>query len=198
MARYLVSTFLIALMAREGACEPRIPVAVIGSGSSVVVDTSPQKPLINVRIDIGTLRQIGDAIEAEMTWTLRLGRLADEGHHYPDAPIPEGSAYVERTRTICRPHGPLAYLVETRIVAPDGNLVAKQAYDADVEREKAEKPPNGWPRTDTPGYIGDLHSLVCWVAARKCEDKDFTWPPPPNDNNTFIPRCRLPDHVRSE
>jgi hypothetical protein len=89
MARYLVSTFLIALMAREGACETRIPVAVIGSGSSVVVDTSPQKPLINVRIDIGTLRQIGDAIEAEMTWTLRLGRLADERHHYPDAPIPE-------------------------------------------------------------------------------------------------------------
>ncbi len=57
-------------------------------------------------------------------------------------------------------------------------------------------------------YGPDPRSLVCWAAARKCDGKDFTWPPPPNlaplDNSAraaamrkayaagFAPACRLP------
>ncbi|HKD28618.1 MAG TPA: hypothetical protein VKC66_22280, partial [Xanthobacteraceae bacterium] len=68
--RCLVPIFLLALMAGEGVCETPVPATVIGSGSPVVVDSqSDPKDLINVRVDIGTLRQIGDAIEAELTWT---------------------------------------------------------------------------------------------------------------------------------
>jgi hypothetical protein len=211
--RYLVSIFLIALMAGEGACETPIPATAIGSGSPVVVDTDPQTPLINVRVDIGTLRQIGDAIEAEMTWTLRRGLLADARHDYPGVTIPAGSAHVERQRTICRSEAEVNYLVETRIVAPDGTLVARRAYDADAERKKAEERHLARITSAAAGYSHNLGSLVCWAVASKCEDKDFTWPPPPDEtplehseratkmradyNSKFIPRCRLPDLGRS-
>ena len=102
--RCLVSIFLLALMAGEGACETSIPATAIGSGSPVVVDSqSDPDDLINVRVDIGTLRQIGDAIEAEPTWTLRRGLLSDARADHPGTTIPDGSAYVERQRIICRP-----------------------------------------------------------------------------------------------
>jgi hypothetical protein len=184
-----------------------IPATAIGSGSPVVVEMSPEEPLINVRVDIGTLRQIGDAIEAEVTWPL-LGRgsLIDARHHFPDVTIPEKSLDVYRERIHCRPDGTLDYAVERRIVAPDGTLVVKQAYDADVKRKKAENPANGW--SPIRPYSSNLDgSLVCWAAARKCEDKDFTWPPPLDEtpleyseratkmradyNSKFMPRCRL-------
>jgi hypothetical protein len=121
-----------------------IPATAIGSGSPVVVDMDPQNPLINVRVDIGTLRQIGDAIEAETIWPLiGLGSMADARRAFPGVTVPKGSLSVWRERIHCRPDGTLDYPVERHIVAPDGTLVAKRAYDADVEREKAEKPPNG-------------------------------------------------------
>jgi hypothetical protein len=83
-----------------------------------------------------------------MTWPL-LGRgsLANARNYFPGVTIPEESLDVYRERIHCRPDGTLSYPVERRIVAPDGTLVAKRAYDADVEREKAEKPPNGWSPT---------------------------------------------------
>jgi hypothetical protein len=211
--RRLVSIFLLALMAGEGACETSIPAAAISSGSPVVVDsqTDPQFALLNARVDIGTLRQIGDAIEAELTWTLRLGVLIDARAAHPGVTIPDGSASVDRERIICRPEGALSYRVETRIIAPDGTLVARQGFDVNVERKKAEEMERRLARITSgpPGYGSDPRSLVCWAVARKCEDKDFAWPPPPNQtpleyseratkmradyNGKFVPRCRLPD-----
>jgi hypothetical protein len=215
MMRCVAAMFLMALMAGQAACEPAskpastVPGTAVGSGSSVAVnsETDPRNALINVRVDIGTLRQVGDAIEAELTWKLTLGLLIDARHDFPGVTIPDGSLDVYRERIHCRPDGELSYPVERRIVAPDGTLVAKRAYDADVEREKAETPPNGWP--PTVGYHSDPRSLVCWAVARKCDGEDFTWPPPKNltplehseratkmqadYNSKFLPRCRLPD-----
>jgi hypothetical protein len=209
ITRLFTSICLIALSAGNGACEPAtsVPAAAIGSGSPVLVDsnTDPKFELINVRVDIGTLRQIGDAIEAELTWTLRLGLLRDTRAAHPGVNIPDESASVSRERIVCRPDGALYYVVETRIVAPDGTLVTRQTHDAEVERKKAEELQLKW----RPVYSNDPRSLVCWAAARKCEEKDFAWPPPPNRtpledseratkmrkdyNSQFVPRCRVPD-----
>jgi hypothetical protein len=211
MVRCVAAMFLMALMAGQAACEPAstVPATAVGSGSSVVVnsETDPKFALINARVDIGTLRQVGDAIEAELSWKLTLGVLIDARHAFPGVAISDGSLDVYRERIHCRPDGALSYPVERRIVAPDGTLLAKRAYDADVEREKAEKPPNGW--RPTVGYHSDPRSLVCWAAARKCDGEDFTWPPPPNRtplehseratktqadyDSKFVPRCGLPD-----
>jgi hypothetical protein len=190
-----------------------IPATAIASGSPVVVEMDPQHPKVNIRVDIGTLRQIGDAVEAEVAWPLLGdGSLARARDDFPGVTITKESLNVYRKRTHCRPDGTLDYAVERRIVAPDGTLIVKQAYDADAARKNAENPPYGLrPIHDytsiSPG------SLVCWAAARKCEGKDFTWPPPPNEtpleyseratkmradyNSNFIPRCRLPDRGKS-
>jgi hypothetical protein len=149
-----------------------------------------------------------------MTRTLTRGLLMNARNAFPGVTIPEGSAHVERQRIICRPKMELSYRVETRIVAPDGPLIAQQSYDADVERKKAEERYLDRIALPAAGYFPNQYSLVCWAAARKCEDKDFTWPPPPNEtpleyseratkmradyNTWFIPRCRLPDRGRSE
>jgi hypothetical protein len=211
MMRCVAALCGMAVMAGQAACEPAstVPATAVGSNSSVVVSsqTDPKFALINVRVDIGTLRQTGDAIEAELTWKLTLGMLTDARRSFPGVTIPDGSLDVYRERIHCRPDGALSYPVERRIVAPDGTLVTQRAYDADVEREKAENPPNGWP--PTAGYHSDPRSLVCWAAAHKCDGEDFTWPPPPNRtplehseratkmqadyNSTFVPRCRLPN-----
>jgi hypothetical protein len=212
--RSAASIVLIALMAGNGDCEPATPVpaAAIASGSSVVVNSQadPQS-IINVRVDIGMLRQIGDAIEAELTWTLRLGMLNDARAAHPGVTIPEGSASVSRERIVCKVDGVLSYPVETRIVVPNGTVATRQTYDADVERKKAEELERRLARiTSMPGSYGsDPRSLVCWAAARKCEEKDFTWPPPPSNaplerseratkmrtehNRHFVPGCRLPE-----
>jgi hypothetical protein len=188
--KHFLSIFLIALMAGDGICEQAIPVpaTAIASGSSVVVNSaSDPQSIINVRIDIGTLRQIGDAIEAELTWTLRLGLLNDTRALHRGSTIPEGSTSVERERIVCRSHGELSYSIETSIVAPDGKLLDRQTRDADVERKKAEEQEQRWARTwgdtnSTPkGYSPNPYSLVCWAAVRKCEGNGFTWPPPPNN-----------------
>ncbi len=183
--RLFTSIFLIALSAGNGVCEPAtsVPATAIASGSSVLVDSDsdPSFALINVRVDIGTLRQVGDAIE------------------------PDGSASVTKDRIVCRVDGALYYAVETRIVAPDGTLVTRRTYDAELERKKAEELQVRWGRV----YSRDPRSLVCWAAARKCEEKDFTWPPPPNNTpledseratkmqkdyySQFVPRCRVPE-----
>lgn len=214
--RHFPMIFLIALTAGDGVCEqaPPVPATAIASGSSVVVNSeSDPQSIINVRVDIGTLRQIGDTIEAELTWTLRLGMLKDARALHPGLTIPEGSASVERERIVCHPDGELSYSIETRIVAPDGKVVDRQTRDDAVERKKAEEQERRWNRVwghvnSTPrGYSPNPQSLVCWAAARKCEGRDFTWPPPPNNaplefseraakmradyDRQFVPRCRL-------
>ena len=191
---------------------PAVPAARIAAGAPLQVDSNsdPASALINARVDIGRLRQVGDAIEAELAWTLRSGMLNDARAGRPGVVIPEGSASISRERIVCGAEGALSYSVETRIVAADGKLLDRQARDAAAQRKKAEAQERSLARmTGRPtGYGPDPRSLVCWAAACRCEGRAFTWPPPPNltplEHSArademrqayaarFVPNCRLP------
>jgi hypothetical protein len=184
------------------------PLAAIGGGASVWIDSVPDPAfaLINARVDVGTLRQVGDAIEAQISWPLKLGAWRDTQAAHPDLTIPEGSQAIERERIVCRPQGPLSYRVEITFVAPDGKLIGRQAFEPDDERRKSEELEIRLSGS-RPGYHPDPPSLVCWAVARKCDGKPMSWPPPPNEtplenseraarmnaehDRMFVPRCTL-------
>jgi hypothetical protein len=184
------------------------PPAAIGGGAPVWIDSvsDPAFALINARVDVGTLRQVGDAIEAEISWTLKYGMLRDVQADRPGLTIPEGSRLIERQRIVCRPDGPLGYRVETTLVAPDGNRIDRRAFEPDRERRKSEDQETRRSGSRL-GYHPDPPSLVCWAVARKCDDKPMSWPPPPNHtplenseraarmnseyDRMFVPRCTL-------
>jgi hypothetical protein len=184
------------------------PPVAIGGGASIWIDSVPDPAfaLINARVDIGTLRQIGDAIEAQVSWPLKYGALRDAQAARPGLTIPEGSQLIERERIVCRPQGPLSYRVGTTLVAPDGKLIDRQTFEPDRERRKSEEQETRLSGS-RPGYHPNPPSLVCWAVARKCDDKPMSWPPPPNNTplenseratrmNTeydrmFVPRCTL-------
>jgi hypothetical protein len=184
------------------------PPAAIGGGASVWIDSVPDPAfaLINARVDIGTLRQVGDAIEAQFSRTLRLGMLRDVRANHPDLAIPDGSQLIDRERVVCRPDGPLSYLVETTLVAPDGKLINRQTLEPDRERHKSQER-EARRSGSRLGYHPDPISLVCWAVARKCDDKPVSWPPPRNEaplenseraarmnseyDRMFVPRCTL-------
>ncbi len=103
----------------------------------------------------------------------------------------------------------VSFRVESTIVAPDGTLIFRETFDPAKERLKAEAS-NKEMRAKfrmLGGYSHNARSLVCWAAARKCEGKDFSWPPPPNEtpleyseratrmraeyNRMFVPTCEL-------
>jgi hypothetical protein len=203
----------VALAARSaGKPAPPVPAAKIATGAPLVVDseTDPSFALINARVDIGRLRQVGDALEAELAWTLRYGVLNDARAARPGVTIAEGSTSVSRERVVCRAAGALSYGVETRIVSPDGKVLDRRSLDAAASRQKAEAQEEAMAKLSPLGasYGPDPRSLVCWAAARKCEGRDFTWPPPPNRTPleyseradamrkayaaTFVPSCKLP------
>jgi hypothetical protein len=182
------------------------PSAAIGGGAPVWIDsvTDPAFALINVRVDIGTMRQVGDALEAEFAWTLRRGLLRDTQADHPDLTIPEASQSIERQRVVCLPDGPLSYRIESTLVTPDGKRIDRRVFEPDRERRKVEEweTQRGGPRL---GYHRDPPSLLCWALARKCEGKPMSWPPPGNYapldnseraarmnaeyNRMFVPRC---------
>jgi hypothetical protein len=195
----------------QGPCAEPVtsaPPAAIGGGAPLWIDSVPDPAfaLINARVDVGTLRQVGDAIEAQVSWPLKLGAWRDTQAAHPDLTIPEGSQSIERERIVCRPQGPLSYSVERTFVAPDGKLIGRQAFEPDHERRKSEEQEARLSRS-RPGYHPDPPSLVCWAVARKCDGKPMSWPPPPNKtplehsertarmnaeyDRMFVPRCTL-------
>ena len=161
-----------------------VPAARIAAGAPVLVDSEsdPAFALINARVDVGRLRQVGDAIEAELAWTLREGVLRDARAARPGVRIPDGSASVSRERVVCGADGALSFEVETRIVSPDGRVLDRREVDAAASRTRAEAQAKAMAALSPLGasYGPDPRSLVCWAAARKCEGRAFTWPPPPN------------------
>ncbi len=118
---------------------PTVPAAKIAAGSPLVVDsqTDPEFALINARVDIGRLRQVDDAVEAELVWPLRYGSLNDARASRPGVVIPEGSTSVSRERVVCRADGAMSFAVETRIVAPDGRVLDRRPLDPVDARKKA-------------------------------------------------------------
>jgi hypothetical protein len=200
----------LALPIGQGArAEPvtSAPPAAIGGGATVWIDSTPDPKfaLINARVDVGTLRQVGDAIEAQFLRILKLGMLRDIQSVYPDVTILDGSQLIDRERIVCRPEGPLAYRVETAVIAVDGKVIVRRAFEPAGERRKSEEQERRAGRA--LGYHPNPLSLVCWAVARKCEDKPMSWPPPPNQaplenseqadrmradyNRMFVPRCGL-------
>jgi hypothetical protein len=187
------------------------PVVTIAAGSTLWVDThpEPQNAIINARVDIGTLRQSGDAIEAEVAWTLTLGLLIDARAAHPGIVIPDRSISVDTERVVCREDGMLSYRVENKILSSDGKTLHQQVFNAAEERVRAEDRAQAFsqafPRLSPLGP--NAPSLVCWAIARKCEGKEYRWPPPPNNaplehseraakmradyNRLFVPHCQL-------
>jgi hypothetical protein len=152
--------------------------------------------LINARVDIGTLHQEGDEIEARIAWPLSPAARSIYLKSNPHLEIPEGSRIIERERVVCRPAGMRYFTVEILITAPGGVVIDRQSRDPGEERRKqepAEKAGTSW---SSSAYGDDPRSLMCWAAARKCEDKAFSWPPPPN--NTPLEHSERADRMRQE
>jgi len=187
------------------------PAAAIAAATPLWVDSNPdpQFALIDALVDIGTLRQSGDAIEAQLSWTLKLGMLKDVQAAHPETSIPENSISTDAERIVCGLEGALSYRVAATITSPDGTVLSHRTYDPDQQRKDAETQERNLTAIlhRKSGYGPDPRSLVCWAAARKCENKPYHWPPPPNlapleyseraekmrsdYNRQFVPRCRL-------
>jgi hypothetical protein len=185
--------------------------SVIGAGTPYWVDSNPDPAfaLIDARVDIGTLRQTGDEIEVQILWPSGPGSLMSWRAAHPGVTIPAGSQGLDLERVVCGPEEKLYFRVESTIVGPDGTLIARKTFDPKEERLKAEASAKEM-RTISRmpvSYGSDPRSLVCWAAARKCEGKDFSWPPPPNKapleyseratrmraeyDRMFVPICEL-------
>jgi hypothetical protein len=200
--------FVLSLFG-QGDCEPvtSAPAIVVASGSPLWVDSQPEpeNAIINARVNIGSLHQSGDAIEAELAWTLTLGMLRDARAARPGVVIPDGSTSIDTERIVCGENGTFSYRVENKILSPDGKTLYRQVFNAEEGRTKAERPER---TLSLRGPYGrDPRSLVCWAVAQKCEGKAYRWPPPPNEtplehseratkmradyNRRFVPHCRL-------
>jgi hypothetical protein len=86
--RLVFVSLLFALpWCRHGRCEPvtSAPAAAVASGRPLWVDSqpNPKHALINARVDIGSLCQSGEVIEARLAWPLTLGRLKDVSAEHP-------------------------------------------------------------------------------------------------------------------
>jgi hypothetical protein len=187
------------------------PASMICAGTSFWVDSNPDPAYarINARVDIGTMRQTGDEIEARFLWPSAPGYLMSWRAAHPGVTIPDGSHSIDRERIVCGAEDTLSFRVESTIVAPDGALIFRETFDPAKQRLKEETRKKemraAFPRPVSYGH--DPRSLVCWAAARKCEGKDFSWPPPPNKtpleyseratrmqaeyNRMFVPACEL-------
>ena len=209
----LVISVLMAVMisfSAYGAEIPNVSANVIAAGEPVWVESEPNPEFaaLDARVDIGTMRQVGDALEVEMRWPLEGGALRDEQWLHPNLEIPPGSQSVEREQIVCRPEGQFSYMVQSGVLSPTGVTLAHEDYDPAIKRKRAEK---YWQESDDLGkaYGPDPRSLICWAAAHKCNNQAFTWPPSPNNtplehsakaaamrqdyNQTFFPKCKMPE-----
>ena len=132
----------------------------------------------SVRVDLKSIHPLesDDSLEYTAHWPTT--KQLEDALVSENISMPPGSKWIVRSRVVCTPKGPIAYDVENRVVDPQGKELRKRTYNAVSERHAAETPPNG--PTDMSAYRQDAPSLVCWVAAKRCEHKSFAWPPPEN------------------
>ena len=168
---------------------------LIAAGSAQWVSSNGDKSPTDAMVDIGSMRQMGDALEVMIRW--------------PYLPASYGPEAVEKDHIICRADGALSFSVEEGHVSPDGHYLFKNVYNPASQRAEAEKRAS---QRATIGngissYGSDPRSLACWAAARKCANEAFTWPPLPNRtpleyteearkmndayNMTFVPTCKM-------
>lgn len=177
------------------ADETTIAHTSIAAGSTQWVANHGDRSPTDAMVDIGTMKQIGDALEVIIRW--------------PYLPASYGPQPADKERIVCQADHAVSFSVEGGFFSPDGQYHIKQAYDPASERAKVEqreaqmaKIGNGF-----SSYGSDPRSLACWAAARKCAGQSFTWPPPPNRtpleytaqarqlsedyNKQFVPTCKL-------
>jgi hypothetical protein len=182
----------------------------IANGTERWVSDTPGDPRIDAKVDIGTLRAAGDAIEALVRWPSAPGAMRAWRSMHPELALPEGTVAIDRERILCRRNGAVAYLVERWLVTPDGREHGREKFDPEERRAEAEKL-DAEQRARLPEYTQsyrpDSASLVCLAAASKCNRTPLAWPPPPNRaplensqraddlrsayNAAFVPGCKL-------
>lgn len=194
------ASFSLAISTGDASSSSAVSVATIAAGTPVWFETNPATPNLNARVDLGTLRSVGDELEVHVRWPPSPGERIDarlEGKPIP----PEGSVWHEVVRVVCTPTGPLSYYVDNRLVGPDGTEVRHLVNEPATARAEQER------RRPLLSYGTSPRDLACWAAARKCDGAPFTWPPPRNlaplddseratrmraeHNARFVPQCRL-------
>ena len=184
--------------------------AAIAGGKPLWVDSNldPQDALINARVDIGTLKQIGNELEATTRWPIGPGQRRDLQLSHPELRLPDGAVEQDRERLRCGRDRLQSFAIETSFIAPDGSVLRHQSFDVAKARQEEVARDAAMAKSNFPfgKYGSSPRDLVCWAAARKCEHQAFTWPPPPNDvrfddphyaerrdayDAQFIPSCTL-------
>jgi hypothetical protein len=172
-----------------------VPPSSIASGKPVWVASDRNKSAIDALVDIGDMRQVGDALDISIRW--------------PYAPTEHGHEQAEEDRVICQPDEAISFDINDGFIGADGQYHKINTYNPIKARQQAEHfsaemaKMGGIP----PSYGTDPRSLACWAAARKCAGQNFTWPPPPNNtplentpkatemndkyNKSFVPTCTL-------
>lgn len=188
---FLFAMGMVVVQASDSRSAPdgsEVPAALIAAGKALWVDSAPRIAVLNARVDIGSMRQVGDELEGVLRW--------------PATPASPRIS-IETTRVLCTPSAELYYEIALTEESTDGRVLERVTYDHAVARKKAETD-----RWRPQSYSPNPRSLLCWAAARKCEGKPFTWPPPPNlkplehseratkmqddYNKQFVPTCKLP------
>jgi len=193
----------------EASVKVAVEAVAIGAGPSRWVDSNldPEFRSINARVDIGSMKQVGDEIEVTIRFPLGPGLRADEEHDHPGLVVPDGSTTLEVDRVRCGRDRLQYYFIENSLVAPDGGVLYRDVKDPAAARQHEEDAhAKEVPTLQFAKYGTSPRDLVCWAAARKCEGAPFTWPPPPNHTRfddpqyaqkrdahdaRFVPACTL-------
>ncbi len=191
---------LIALTALSAtnvyaAEEVAIAPTSIATGSPQWVASNGDQSSVDALVDIGSMRQIGDALEVFIRW--------------PYLPASYGPEPAEKDHIFCQVDRALSFSVEEGFFSPDGKYLIKEAFNPENQREQAKQLASQMAKTGNGfwSYGSDPRSLACWAAARKCAGQDFTWPPPPNRTpleytekarkmndaykKMFVPTCKI-------
>ncbi len=199
--------------ARGDAALPKsvtLPASAIAGGKSVWVDSEPdpEYALLDARVDIGTIRQVGDELEATLRWPIGPGQRRDLQASHPELRLPEGAVEEDRERYRCGRDRMAYFTIETTYRAADGTIVHRERFDVAKARQAEAARAAAMPKSSFTfaTYGKSPRDLVCWAAARKCKHEPFTWPPPPNDTRfddphyaeqrdahdaRFVPTCAL-------
>jgi hypothetical protein len=201
-ARAALAGALALLAALETHAAESVPPAAIAAGAPRWVEAAPADPLLNARVDVGTIRAFGDELEVVLEWPVGPGMVNDARIADPKLVVPPGTIARDRERIECGASGALSYAIASAWVAPDGRTVRTRTFDAAAERSRAQASPYA-----RAPYGRDPRSLVCMAVAAKCSGRPFAWPPAPNATPLehseradrmragyaaqFVPTCRL-------
>jgi len=200
-ARTIASVACACIASALAAAEP-VPAQAIAAGTPRWVDSMPGEPLLNARVDVGTIRVVDGELEVTLEWPVGPGMVNDARVREPQLVVPPGTVSRDRERVDCGADGELSFAVESVWVAADGRIVRRKEWPAAEERKRARASAYGRAR-----YGRDPRSLVCFAVAAKCAGRPLVWPPPANlapleDSERarrmraeyaaqFVPGCRL-------